>query len=219
MKRILPIFLVTLLALLATPVLAADTARSRLDAFAHDLHSLSGHFSQTLTNNNGARGDSSQGTLALQEPRQFRWQAISPYKQLIVADGSRVWMYDPDLEQVTVRTQSTEEAQSPLTILTDMSQLDRDFKAAELGERDGLLWLQLTPTDDDKQFVSAELGFDADSLRRMIFTDRLGNRTDIRFSDWQRNPVLPVDTFDFTPPAGADVIGDLPVSEVHPLQQ
>lgn len=218
MKRTFPILLVILLALLAMPALAADTARSRLDAFAHGLHSLSGHFSQTLTNANGGRGDSSAGTLALQEPREFRWQVVSPYKQLIVADGSRVWMYDPDLEQVTVRVQSTEEAQSPLTILTDMSQLDRDFKAVELGQRDGLLWLQLTPVSGGKQFESAELGFDADSLRRMTFTDRLGNRTNIRFSDWQRNPVLPADTFNFTPPQGADVIGDLPVSEVHPLE-
>jgi outer membrane lipoprotein carrier protein len=216
MKRIVPAFFIVLL-LFALPALAADTARARLDAFAHDLHALSGHFSQSLTDANGRRGDSSEGTLALQEPREFRWQVTSPYKQLIVADGSRVWMYDPELEQVTVRAQSTEEAQSPLTVLTDMSQLDKDFKVTELGQRDGLQWFRLAPVEGGQQFEAAELGFDSTGLRRMTFTDKLGNRTDIRFSDWQRNPQLPGDTFNFTPPPGADVIGDLPVSEVHPL--
>jgi outer membrane lipoprotein carrier protein len=217
MKRIIPMLLTLLLVFLAVPAMGADSARARLDAFAHGLHALSGHFSQSLTDANGRAGDTSEGTLALQEPREFRWQVTAPYKQLIVADGSRVWMYDPELEQVTVRVQSTEEAQSPLTVLTDMSQLDKDFKVTELGERDGLLWLRLAPTAGSGSFDSAELGFDDAGLRRMAFTDQLGNRTDIRFSDWQRNPALPANTFNFTPPPGADVIGDLPVSEVHPL--
>jgi outer membrane lipoprotein carrier protein len=218
MKRIIPMLLALLLVFLAVPAMAADSARARLDAFAHNLHALSGQFSQSLTDANGRAGETSEGNVALQEPREFRWQVTSPYKQLIVADGSRVWMYDPELEQVTVRVQSTEEAQSPLTVLTDMSQLDKDFKVTELGERDGLLWLRLAPTATGGSFESAELGFDGSGLRRMAFTDQIGNRTDIRFSDWQRNPALPADTFNYTPPEGADVIGDLPVSEVHPLQ-
>ncbi|HET7358636.1 MAG TPA: outer membrane lipoprotein chaperone LolA, partial [Rhodanobacteraceae bacterium] len=149
--------------------MGADSARARLDAFAHNLHALSGQFSQSLTDANGRAGETSEGNVALQEPREFRWQVTSPYKQLIVADGSRVWMYDPELEQVTVRVQSTEEAQSPLTVLTDMSQLDKDFKVTELGERDGLLWLRLTPTSDDARFDYAELGFDNEGLRAMVF--------------------------------------------------
>jgi outer membrane lipoprotein carrier protein len=197
---------------------AAGPARARLDAFATGLHALTGQFSQTLTDANGNAGKPSSGTLALEAPRQFRWETLTPYKQTIVADGSRVWLYDPDLDQVTVRVQSTEEAHSPLTVLTDLKQMDRDFKVTEQGEREGLAWLRLTSTAKDPQFAYADLGFDANGLARMTFRDQLGAVTDIRFSGWQRNPTIPPATFNFVPPKGADVIGDAPVIQTQPLK-
>ena len=219
MKRFVSLFFATVaLSLAGFAHAATGPARARLDAFAHDLHSLTGHFTQTLIDTNGKAGKGSAGTLALQAPRQFRWETLTPYQQTIVADGSRVWLYDPELEQVTVRVQSTEEAHSPLTVITDLKQLDRDFKVTEQGERDGLVWLRLTSKAKDPQFDYADLGFDAKGLGRMVFRDQLGAITDIRFSDWQRNVVLPASTFNFTPPPGADVIGDLPVMTTHPLK-
>ena len=197
---------------------ATGPARARLDAFAQNLHSLTGHFSQTLIDINGHGSKTSAGTLALQSPRQFRWETLAPYKQTIVADGSRVWMYDPELEQVTVRIQSSEEAHSPLTVLTDLKQMDREFKVAEQGERDGLAWLRLTSTAKDPQFAYADLGFDANGLARMTFKDQLGSTTDIRFSNWKRNVDIPSAVFTFVPPKGADVIGDAPVLQVQPLK-
>jgi outer membrane lipoprotein carrier protein len=215
MKRLL---LAATLSLLSLPALAAGPARERLDAFAKGLHSLTGRFSQTLSNANGDPGKTSTGTLALQAPRQFRWETTSPYKQTIVADGSRVWLYDPDLEQVTVRKQSSEEAQSPLTVLTDLSLLDRDFKVSEQGERDGLQWLRLKAAGKDPQFDFADLGFDGTGLARMEFRDQLGNTTRIQFAGWQRNAPVPADTFNFVPPQGTDVIGDAPVLQTQPVR-
>lgn len=197
---------------------AAGPARARLDTFATGLHALTGQFTQILTDANGNKGKSSSGTLSLEAPRQFRWETLSPYKQTIVADGSRVWLYDPDLEQVTVRVQSTEEAHSPLTVLTDLKQMDRDFKVTEQGEHDGLAWLRLTSTAKDPQFDYADLGFDANGLARMTFRDQLGAVTEIRFANWQRNPAIPPATFNFVPPKGADVIGDAPVIQTQPLK-
>ncbi|MGN6314207.1 MAG: outer membrane lipoprotein chaperone LolA [Rhodanobacteraceae bacterium] len=187
---------------------AADTARAQLDTFANGLHSLSGNFSQTVYDANGRTAQTSHGTLALQAPRQFRWDTQAPYKQLIVADGRKVWIYDPELEQVTVREQGSEEAHSPLTVLTDLSQLDRDFDTSEQGERDGLQWLRLKSRARDPQFEYADIGFADNAPRRMIFKDTLGNRTEIVFTDWQRNPKLPAGAFMFTPPKGTDVVGD-----------
>ena len=206
------------LSLSAVAQAAAGPARARLDAFATGLHSLTGHFSQTLTDLNGHTSKNSSGTLALQAPRQFRWDTLAPYKQTIVADGSRVWMYDPELEQVTVRVQSSEEAHSPLTVLTDLKQMDKDFKVVEQGEHDGLAWLRLSSTAKDPQFDYADLGFDANGLARMTFRDQLGSTTDIRFSGWRRNAPIPPATFNFVPPKGADVIGDAPVIDVQPLK-
>ena len=206
------------LSLSAVAQAASGSFTPPLDAFATGLHSLTGHFSQTLTDINGHASKNSSGTLALQAPRQFRWDTLAPYQQTIVADGSRVWMYDPELEQVTVRVQSTEEAHSPLTVLTDLKQMDKDFKVVEQGGHDGLLWLRLSSTAKDPQFDYADLGFDANGLARMTFRDQLGSTTDIRFSAWQRNAPVPPATFNFVPPKGADVIGDAPVIDVQPLK-
>jgi outer membrane lipoprotein carrier protein len=214
MKRFL---LAATLCLLSLPAIAAGPARERLDAFAKGLHSLTGRFSQTMSNANGDPGKTSAGTMALQAPRQFRWETTTPYKQTIVADGSRVWLYDPDLEQVTVRKQSSEEAQSPLTVLTDLSQLDKGFKVTEQGDRDGLQWLRLQSTGKDPQFEYADLGFDASGLARMVFRDQLGNTTQISFAGWKRNADLPPETFSFVPPQGTDVIGDAPVLQTQPV--
>ena len=215
--RTVSLFLVALL--LAPAVRAADSARARLDAFARGLTSISGDFSQTTFDANGRRGQTAQGTLALQAPRLFRWQVSSPYRQLIVADGKRVWLYDPELQQVTVRMQGDAEAHSPLTVLTDLGQLDREFRVTELGARDGLDWLKLTSTAKSPDFKAAELGFGPQGLARMVFTDQLGDRTEIAFSDWKRNVALPAAEFRFTPPPGADVIGDAaPAAEVYPIK-
>jgi len=208
-----------LFAALCAPALAAETARARLDTFAKDLRSVSAHFEQQAFDPKGGAGKTSRGDLALKAPRQFRWDTIAPYKQLIVADGEKVWIYDADLEQVSVRAQGTEEAHSPLTVLTDLSQLDRDFATSEQGEHDGLSWLRLKSKDKDPQFAYADLGFDATNLVRMQFEDTLGDKTEIRFSDWKRNPALAADAFRFTPPKGVDVVGDpTPTAEAHPVK-
>jgi outer membrane lipoprotein carrier protein len=196
---------------------ATGPARAKLDTFAQGLHAVAGNFSQTLTDPSG-KAQTSSGTLVLEAPHQFRWDTLAPYKQTIVADGSRVWLYDPELQQVTVRKQDTEEAHSPLTVLTDLKQLDSEFTVTEQGEHDGLVWLRLTSNGKDPQFSYADLGFDANGLARMQFKDQLGALTDIRFSNWQRNPSIPPQDFNFTPPKGADVIGDLPELSTQPLK-
>lgn len=207
------------LALVSFGASAADSARARLDAFAKGISSISADFTQQVYDPNGAAGKGSSGSLALKAPRQFRWNVAKPYQQLIVADGEKVWVYDPDLEQVTVRAQGTEEAHSPLTVLTDLSQLDRDFSTSEQGTRDGLSWLRLKSRDREPQFAWCDLGFDASGLARMDFEDSLGNRTQIAFSHWQRNPKLPEGTFHFVPAKGVDVIGDAtPAAQAFPVK-
>lgn len=218
MKRFPIVAAVFLLSVVCTAQAATGVARARLDAFATGLHSLTGSFTQTLVDPNGNAGRTSSGTLALEAPRQFRWETTAPYKQTIVADGSRVWMYDPELEQVTVRTQSSAESHSPLTVLTDVKRMDQEFTVTEEGAHDGLLWLRLTSKAKDPQFDHAELGFGEDGLDEMVFRDQLGATTLIRFSDWKRNAPIPDSTFNFTPPPGADVIGDAPVLTTQPIK-
>ncbi len=197
----------------------AGTARDRLDAFAKGLDALSGRFEQSVTDANGNPQDQSSGTVALQAPRQFRWEYAEPFPQLIVADGNNVWVWDKDLDQVTVRGQALEESQSPRTVLTDLSLLEREYQVAERPDADGLAWLRLTPTADEAPIQHCDLGMSDTGLARMVLTDHLGQRNEIRFLDWQRNPQLAPDLFRFTPPKGVDVVGE-PVksAEVFPVR-
>ncbi len=182
--------------------------RESLDTFTRGLKGLDGQFSQQVFDSKGKRKESSSGRVALSAPRLFRWEYLKPYPQLIVADGKKVWVYDPDLKQVSVRPQGAEEQNSPLAALIDPQRLDRDFNVKDAGLKDGLEWLELTPKQDDNAgFQNARLGFDKHGLARMQILDALGQRTDISFTGWKRNPAFSAKTFRFTPPKGADVVG------------
>ncbi len=199
---------------------AGAQALERFHALTRGLQGLEGTFEQRVHDQHGGLREQSRGTVALAVPRLFRWQYEAPYPQLILADGERVWVYDPDLEQVTVRAQGPEEQSNPLSVLIDPGELERQFEVVEAGERDGLLWLALTPRERDAgQVESAWLGLDGENLVRMRLDDQLGQRTEIAFSDWRRNPDFDAERFRFVPPPGVDVVGDAgAVAEVHPLR-
>jgi len=182
-------------------------AREDLDAFTRGLKGLDGQFTQTVHDANGKLKETSSGRVALSAPRLFRWEYAKPYEQLIVADGKKVWVYDPDLSQVTVRAQGAEEANSPLATLIDPGKLDRDFKVAETGKQDGLEWLLLTPKQaENASFQNARLGFDANGLSKMQVVDALGQRTEISFSGWKKNPSFAKGTFSYAPAKDVDVV-------------
>jgi len=198
---------------------AAGAAALPIDAFTRGLEGLRGRFVQRVFDARGNQREESSGSVALSAPRQFRWEYEQPFPQLIVADGDHVWIYDPDLEQVTVKVQSHEEQQSPLAVLIDPGQLERQFEVTDAGNEDGLRWVELKPrTEDDTGMQSARLGFRSDQLVRMHLQDALGQQTVIEFSDWRRNPGFAADTFTFKVPTGVDLVGETrPPAEVTPL--
>ena len=185
-------------------------ARDELKSFTTGLKGLDGQFTQQVHDGNGKLKETSSGRVALSAPRLFRWEYTKPYPQLIVADGSKVWIYDPDLQQVTVREQGAEEQNTPLSALIDPGKLDQQFNVKEAGTADGLQWLVLTPKNGgEASFESARLGFGKDGLARMEVQDAVGQRTTLSFSGWKRNPAFASGTFKYTPGKGVDVIGDL----------
>lgn len=187
---------------------AVASARAALDAFGRDLRTLSGRFEQRVLDADGRESERSAGTVAMAAPRQFRWDYTEPYAQQIIADGTHVWVYDVDLEQVTVRPQSFDEANSPLAVLLDLSQLEQEFRVEEAGRRGSSQILRLWPKSKQADFRYAELGLSAAGLDSMLIVDNFGQSTEIRFHDWQRNPRLDAGRFTFTPPPGVDVIGE-----------
>jgi outer membrane lipoprotein carrier protein len=203
------------LCLLPLSLAAHASARDQLDTFSRGIEGLSANFAQRVYGPNGEVKDKSGGTVKLRAPRQFRWEVTQPFPQLIVADGDNLWVYDPDLEQVNVRNQSAEENSSPLAVLIDPTELERQFTVKEGGRSQGLDWLELRPKKpEEAPFERARLGFGAAGLVRMDLYDGLGQRTVLGFSAWKRNPAFAADTFSFTPPAGVDVVGE-PVNKAQ----
>lgn len=206
MKLLPKILLASALLLTAS---AQAGARAELTAFTRGLKGLDGQFVQHVHDGNGRLKETSSGRVALSAPRLFRWEYVKPYAQLIVADGKKVWIYEPDLQQASVRDQGTEEQSSPLAALLEPGRLDQQFNVVEAGMRDGLDWLQLTPKDNSSaSFQSARLGFGKQGLEKMEIVDGVGQRTAISFSAWKRNPSFPAGAFRYVPAAGVDVVGE-----------
>lgn len=188
---------------------ASAGGRDDLATFTKGLKGLDGQFSQQVFDANGKLKESSSGRVALSAPRLFRWEYNKPYEQLIVADGTRVWVYDPDLQQVTRRAQGAEEQNSPLAALVDPTRLDRDYLLKDAGSAEGLDWLDITPKKpSDTGFRSARLGFGPQGLATMQVMDALGQKTRIDFNHWQRNPSFERGTFRFVPTKGVDIVGE-----------
>lgn len=208
-----------LLLAVVLPGSAFADARAQLDAFSRGLDGLTGRFEQVVFDPLGKPLETSTGTLALKAPRQFKWVYEAPYAQVIVADGLNVWIHDVDLEQVTVRGQSSAESQSPLTVLTDLSLLERDFKVTARPDADGMQWLRLESGAEEPAFKACDLGFRGNALVQMLLIDHLGQANRITFSGWQRNPSFAADAFSFTVPEGADLVGE-PVegAEAFPIR-
>lgn len=203
----------TILATLTSALLLAGTAqagaRDDLAAFTKGLKGLDGQFTQQVYDTTGKRKESTSGRVALSAPRLFRWEYTKPYPQLIVADGTHVWVYEPDLQQATKRPQGAEEQNSPLAALIDPAKLERNYTVTEAGNSAGLEWLQLTPRNaEEGGFRSAKLGFGSGGLQKMTVIDALGQRTEIAFSGWKRNPGFKAGTFRYVPAKGVDVVGE-----------
>jgi outer membrane lipoprotein carrier protein len=193
-------------ALCAVALDAAAGGVDRLHAFIERTLSARGEFTQQVTDRSGKPGEQSDGALQFQRPGRFRWEYKRPYKQLLVGDGAKLWMYDSDLNQVTVKTQRDALGATPASLLAGSNDIDRDFALSDGGTKDGLEWLVATPKDPDSTISRIRMGFRKDLPAAMELTDTFGQVTSIRFAKLESNPRLDGEQFKFTPPAGADVI-------------
>jgi outer membrane lipoprotein carrier protein len=182
-------------------------ALTRLEAFSTGLHNLTLEFTQVVKSQDGRIQDETSGKAWLQSPNKLRWVYAGDFPETIVADGSNVWIHDEALEQVTIKPQSSDIADTPLLILTDTSQLHEQFLVTELGEFENLQLLELRSRETESQFERILMGIAADGIRMMVMEDAFGQRTEIRFQQIVRNTELDPELFNFTPPEGADVVG------------
>ena len=187
---------------------ANDEGLQRVDRFISNLQTLQAEFKQTLTDGKGQITDQSSGTLAIHRPNRFRWDYRQPHEQLIVADGTRIWLYDSDLQQVTVRRLDVSLSATPAMLLSGEGKLADNFSVTETSQDKSAQWVMMEPKRSDTDFKWVRLGFAGNDLKFMQLADKLGQITTLEFSDIQKNLPLDPARFTFTVPPGADVIGD-----------
>ena len=177
-------------------------------AFSSATQSASARFEQRAYDRRGAVVDKSSGEFLFSRPGKFRWTYQKPYRQLIVGDGAKVWLYDEDLKQATVRNVGKALSATPAALLAGKEDIEKVFTLRELPDKDGLAWLEATPKEKDTGFELVRIGMSGGTLAAMELIDQLGGRTVLAITDLKRNPAVDAAQFRFVPPPGADVIAD-----------
>lgn len=199
-------FAVLLLAALSGTVQAGGV--ERLKAFVAGARTAEAEFTQTVADKSGRITGQARGKMAFSRPGKFRWDYSAPYEQVIVGDGVKLWLYDADLDQVTVKPLSEGVSGTPAALLAGDDAIERYFSLKNAGESGGLEWLDATPRSRDTSFERIRMGFRGDTLAQMELLDFFGQRTTLTFEKLARNPPIPASRFRFRPPGGADVIGE-----------
>jgi len=181
---------------------------TRLRSFMESTRTGQADFVQQVTSREGKPMTPLSGRLSFMRPGQFRWEVQKPYKQLILADGHEVWLWDADLNQATMKSQQKALGASPAAILAgDVQKLDADFKLVEGGTSESLEWVDAFPRSKDIGFERIRLGFSGAELVRMELKDSFGQVTHITLSHFDKSPIRnALERFQFRPPAGADII-------------
>jgi outer membrane lipoprotein carrier protein len=195
-------------ALAAFQARAQGGSLERFQQFLRTTQSTTANFEQKVYDRNRKLVQESSGRFAFLRPGRFRWTYDKPYAQLIVGDGERVWVYDRDLNQVTVRRIARALGSTPAALLAGASDVDKAFDLSEGGDRDGLAWVEAKPKDKDAGFERIRLGMSVAGIEAMELVDNFSQTTLLRFTKLVRNPQVDPETFRFTPPRGADVLGE-----------
>ncbi|MEY4754806.1 MAG: outer rane lipoprotein chaperone LolA [Pseudomonadota bacterium] len=190
--------------LAALPAARADAVEA-LQHFVQDVRSGRAAYTQVVTSPDGAKKKSSSGSFEFLRPNRFRFDYAKPYEQQIVADGVKVWLYDVDLAQVTVRGFDQALGSTPASILAGGS-LERDFNLKAEPEQGGLQWVQALPKAGQSQFRALRVGFKGQELAALEITDGFGQRSRLDFSRFEANAPIAPARFQFKAPAGVDVL-------------
>ena len=197
-----------LLGLLLAPALALGAGVERFQAYLRDTQTARADFEQRVYDRERKLVQQSRGSFAFLRPGRFRWTYAQPYPQVIVGDGARVWIYDEDLNQVTVRAMARALGSTPAALLAGAADVERAFELSDAGQRDGLEWVDAKPREREAGFERIRLGMGPAGVQAMELVDQFGQTTVLRFSNIARNPSLDPSAFRFTPPKGADVLGE-----------
>ena len=180
----------------------------QLKSFLVDAKTIKAAFEQTVADGSGKVIQQSTGSMQLSRPGKFRWEYVKPYRQLVVGDGEKLWLYDPDLNQVTVKKLDKAIGSSPAALLAGDAEIEKNFNLKDGGADKNLNWVEATPKSSESTFERVRMGFAGSGLSVLELKDNFGQTTVIRFANVQLNSKPAAGDFSFVPPKGADVISD-----------
>ncbi len=202
--------LAAIILLTIAAVAYADASSSELSNLLNGVQTLKADFSQTIYDNRGKAIQHAYGQMALQRPGKFRWNVTKPIPQLIIANATRLWIYDSDLEQVTIRSLKGAAGETPALLLSHVNtSIENDFSIQTLPKKSpGWSWFLLTPKKPDNMFASIEMGFLNKQIHEIRLKDNLGHTTVIQYKNIEANVNLSSSLFTFTPSKKIDVIDE-----------
>ncbi len=192
------------------PALAGGQSESLVRRYFRDLESLRADFIQTVYDEQSRLIEASSGRVHMQKPGRFSWDYQEPAVQMVIADGERLWFYDVDLEQVSVKRMDEALATTPMALLSGAAPIDKAFTVGETFMQGGLQWCELRPKDSQGEFKSLWVAFEGDILRTIELEDAFNRRTRLSFEKLERNVDIEPALFIFIPPPGVDIVGDAP---------
>ena len=212
-KLFLPFVLITIFSQVNAESSSQEQAKSILQTLRQDLTSLSADFQQQEIDINQNESEVSSGKVWLNSPNQFRWEYINPAPQLIVANGEQVWIYDEDLEQVTIKPQDS--SANPIYVLLDDSKTDKNYQAelikvSPIEEENDYSWIELTPKNQNDEVKQIWLGVEDNMIRVLQIRNQMENNVVFKFSNTTRNPEIKSDLFNFSVPEGTDILMENP---------
>lgn len=182
---------------------------SELNGLLNNVKTMQANFSQVTYDNHGKAVQKSYGRIQLQRPGQFRWEITKPLPQLIIANQARLLIYDPDLEQVTIRPLNTAAGDTPAILLShNETLLEKNYRISPATNQSGLRWYTLIPKNSENLFLSISLGFDGGKVKEIRLVDHLGHTLKIQFNHLRVNAALPASVFEFKKPPHTDVIDE-----------
>ena len=205
--RALRMLLLAIMAFAVVPAQADDAvAVARLTALLSQAKTLTARFSQLTLDGSGTQLQETAGELSLQRPGLFRWHTDAPAEQLLVSNGQKVWLFDPDLNQVTIQVLDQRLTHTPALLLSgDVSKISENFEVSHK-EGGSVVDFILKPKAKDSLFDNLRLSFRNGVINDMQLIDSVGQRTNILFLGVKMNEPIAPSQFTFTVPAGADVI-------------
>lgn len=203
MKKLLLSALLSVSAVLVSIQLSAASAVESFVAQLSPVNALSGHFTQVQKDAQGEVLSRSNGEFLMQRPGLLRWETMEPFPQLLVTDGQRIWLYDEDLEQVTISSVSDQLNRTPAIIFSgDLKKIEEQFYVVE--ENDSSFVLR--PKTTGEAYQRLDIVFEDQLIKQMVILDSFGQTTEFDLTEVKQEKAKPVSEFRFQPPSGTDVL-------------